>query len=151
MKVILYIIRLIFWENKYDECCVYRLVTGTGLAAYLITCMHDQTKLTPVNLSTTGYTRKSGIIILLYFVMMTSPHSSITTLLVNFGRSFSFRSTTISYTDFVSLVPFDKRCYVGRNDRYEVGVRDKKHENSLPLDLHGVKFERISRIFDPTF
>ena len=101
-------------------------------------------------LSTTGYTRKSGIIILLYFVL-TSPHSSITTLLVNFGRSFSFRSTTISYTDFVSLVPSDKRCYVGRNDRYEVGVRDKKHENSLPLDLHGVKFERISRIFDPTF
>ena len=102
--------------------------------------------------STTGYTRKSGIIILLYFVL-TSPHSStcITTLLVNFGRSFSFRSTTISYTDFVSLVPSDKRCYVGRNDRYEVGVRDKKHENSLPLDLHGVKFERISRIFDPTF
>ena len=67
--------------------------------------------------STTGYTRKSGIIILLYFVL-TSPHSSITTLLVNFGRSFSFRSTTISYTDFVSLVPSDKRCYVGRNDRY---------------------------------
>ena len=100
--------------------------------------------------STTGYTRKSGIIILLYFVL-TSPHSSITTLLVNFGRSFSFRSTTISYTDFVSLVPSDKRCYVGRNDRYEVGVRDKKHENSPPLDLHGVKFERISRIFDPTF
>ena len=102
------------------------------------------------SLSTTGYTRKSGIIILLYFVL-TSPHSSITTLLVNFGRSFSFRSTTISYTDFVSLVPSDKRCYVGRNDRYEVGVRDKKHENLLPLDLHGVKFEQISRIFDPTF
>ena len=100
--------------------------------------------------STTGYTRKSGIIILLYFVL-TSPHSSITTLLVNFGRSFSFRSTTTSYTDFVSLVPSDKRCYVERNDRYEVGVRDKKHENSLPLDLHRVKFERISRIFDPTF
>ena len=38
-------------------------------------------------ISTTGYTRKSGIIILLYFVL-TSPHSSITTLLVNFGRSF---------------------------------------------------------------
>ena len=103
-----------------------------------------------VRVSTTGYTRKSGIIILLYFVL-TSPHSSITTLLVNFGRSFSFRSTTISYTDFVSLVPSDKRCYVGRNDRYEVGVRDKKHENSLQLDLHGVKFEWISRIFDPTF
>ena len=34
------------------------------------------------------------MIILLYFVL-TSPHSSITTLLVNFGRSFSFRSTTI--------------------------------------------------------
>ena len=101
--------------------------------------------------STTGYTRKSGIIILLYFFLLTSPHSSITTLLVNFGRSFSFRSTTISYTDFVSLFPSDKRCYVWRNDRYEVGVRDKKHENSLPLDLHGVKFERISRIFDPTF
>ena len=57
----------------------------------------------------------------------------------------------MSYTDFVSLVPSDKRCYVGRNDCYEVGVRDKKHENLLPLDLHGVKFERISRIFDPTF
>ena len=67
--------------------------------------------------STTGYTRKSGIIILLYFVL-TSPHSSTTTLLVNFGRSFSFRSITISYTDFVSLVPSDKRCYVGRNDHY---------------------------------
>ena len=68
-------------------------------------------------LSTTGYTRKSGIIILLYFVL-TSPHSSITALLVNLGRSFSFRSTAISYTNFVSLVPSEKRCYVGRNDCY---------------------------------
>ena len=42
-----------------------------------------------VYISTTGYTRKSRIIILLYFVL-TSPHSSITTLLVNFGRSFFF-------------------------------------------------------------
>ena len=37
--------------------------------------------------------------------------SSITTLLVKFGRLFSFSSTAISYTDFVSLVPPDKRCY----------------------------------------
>ena len=55
-------------------------------------------------------------------IVLTSPHSSITTLLVNLGRSFSFRSTTISYTDFVSLVPTDKRCIMlcraGRNDRY---------------------------------
>ena len=50
-----------------------------------------------------------------------------------------------------NLIPYFSWPYVGRNDRYEVGVRDKKHENSLPLDLHGVKFERISRIFDPTF
>ena len=68
------------------------------------------------NFYTVLSTRKSGIIILLYFVL-TSPHSSIT-LLINFGRSFSFRSTTISYTDFVSLAPSYKRCYVGRNDRY---------------------------------
>ena len=91
--------------------------SGLGIVAkvklYIKNCM--------LKLSTTGYTRKSGIIILLYFVL-TSPHSSITTLLVKFGRSFSFRSTTISYTDFVSLVPSDKRCYVGRNDRYKVGV-----------------------------
>ena len=68
-----------------------------------------------VESSTTGYTRKSGIILLYFYCRALI--SSITTLLVNFGRSFSFRSTAISYTDFVSLVPPDKRSFVGRNDR----------------------------------
>ena len=56
--------------------------------------------------STTGYTRKSGIIILLYmYLYWRTLISSITTLLVKFGRSFSFRSTALlSRANFVSLV-----------------------------------------------
>ena len=60
---------------------------------------------------------RASLIIMLYLYWR-ALISSITTLLVKFGRSFSFRSTAISYTDFVSLVPPDKRCYVGRNERY---------------------------------
>ena len=96
--------------------------------------------------STTGYTRKSGIIIHCTFIV--EPSFLVTTLLVKFGRSFSFRSTAISYTDFVSLVPPDKRCYFRRMSAIKLGQETKVHENLLPLDLHGVKFERISRIFD---
>ena len=70
-----------------------------------------------LNPSTTDYTRKLGIIILLYLYWR-ALISSITTLLLKIGRSFSFRSTAISYTDFVSLVPPDKRCHVGRNEHY---------------------------------
>ena len=35
VKVILNITCLIFWENKYDECCVYRLVARQVSLAYL--------------------------------------------------------------------------------------------------------------------
>ena len=79
--------------------------------------------------STTGYTRKSGIIYCCTF----SVEPSFLVILVNFSRSFSFRSTAISYTDFISLVPPDKKCYVGRNERYEVGVWGK---------VHGTRFTR---------
>ena len=50
--------------------------------------------------------------------------SSIRTLLVNFGRSFSFRSTAISYTDFVSLIPPDKDVVSGGTSAIK-GALDK--------------------------
>ena len=72
---------MIFLRGTYRDKCLFSY-TILILPNWRIYCVECICIATPI--STTGYTRKSGIIILLYFVL-TSPHSSITTLLVNFG------------------------------------------------------------------
>ena len=49
-----------------------------------------------------------------------------------------------------SLTPTLFRSFHPTKDVMSGGtIGSKMHENSLPLDLHGKKFEQISRIFDP--